>query len=666
MAPGDSSLVEDRPARRERPWLYPYNRRLRHLQGISLRNLTLSAEQNRPRGLTVDDEVVPSSFKSPGKTLAVREQITLTHSRSSDNLRPIPELDGINEVKDKGKGKVDAVEDGSPSPKATRPISARMRRRSTLEWVSATPQMRQKKLEDIISARIADVFFALHADGLEEPIYVSEIMEKVMNADFRFFDLKDCGPYVTRMTDLTIRLWAKSEGMVAWQYLMEMKVNLRSLQFIGRSMAKFRQPLPQNCILFHMKDGIYTSFTEMPTVDPPFMSSTAPQRPLANSQVLPTSSYDALMRLSNLDDCIQDALQTRAKLEAEINQILTDNQEAIDTVRDVAVQKYKCKKVEDAVTIELRRLAAAVRKRSELQDRLTQRKEDMRKGRENMIEGTENMSTETDIVEQMKRQLQQTNEEMQGQRRRICEDLLKIYPIEPIPGKALAFTIRGLSLPNAEGQDFEVADEEVIAAALGHVALVVDRLQYYLGIPLPYPITPQGSTSLIEDTISMTSGSRIYPLFIKGSIKYRFEYGVFCLNKDIEILSNHIGLRVQDLRQTLPNLKYLLYVATAGKGEVPARKAGGIRGFLRGDGGSALSSRRGSSESDVSSIADMGKQNGKQIMGPPPLKKILANGSSGLMEQEIVKAKGFSLGYGGKKGANSHAAFRESRLRDAS
>lgn len=593
----------------------------------------------------------------------MREQKTLTHSRSTDNLRPIQEVDGTQE-ENKGKGRAEAVEYGSPTPKATRPNPSRLRRRSTLEWVSATPQMRQKKLEDIITARMADVFFAVHVDGEEEPIYISEVMEKVMNADFRFFDLKDWGPFVTRLTDFTIKLWAKSEGMVAWQYLVEMNVNLRSLQFIGKSMANFRQPLPQNCILFHMKDGIYTSLTDMPTADPPSMSLTAPQRPLANSQVLPTSSYDALMRLSNLDDCIQDALQTRAKLEAQINQILTDNQEAISTVRDVGAQQHSCKKVEEAVATETKRLAAATRKRADLQDHLAQRKEYMRKGREEMIEGTENMSTESEIVEQMKQQLQQTNEEMQGQRRRICEDLLRIYPIEPIPGKALAFTIRGLSLPNSEGQDFEVADEESIAAALGHVALVVDRLQYYLSIPLPYPITPKGSTSLIEDSISMTSGSRIYPLFMKGSIKYRFEYGVFCLNKDIEILSNHIGLRVQDLRQTLPNLKYLLYVATAGKGEVPARKAGGIRGFLRGDGGSALSSRRGSDESDVSSLAD----NGKQIMGPPPPHKkiVRENGSPSLMGQGIVKAKGMGLGYGGRSVGNRSMPYRESRLREGS
>lgn len=81
---------------------------------------------------------------------------------------------------------------------------------------------------------------------------------------------------------------------------------------------------------------------------------------------------------------------------------------------------------------------------------------------------------------------------------------------------------------------------------------------------------------------------------MKGVVRYRFEYGVFLLNKNIEILSNALGLRPIDIRQTLPNLKYLLYVATAGKGELPARKAGGIKGLLRQDG---ISSRKGSMDS---------------------------------------------------------------------
>jgi hypothetical protein len=69
---------------------------------------------------------------------------------------------------------------------------------------------------------------------------------------------------------------------------------------------------------------------------------------------------------------------------------------------------------------------------------------------------------------------------------------------------------------------------------------------------------------------------------------------VFLLNKDIEALMARAGLKVLDIRHTLPNLMYLLYVLAAGKGELPARKAGGIRGLVV---GSHEGSRRGSDAS---------------------------------------------------------------------
>ena len=45
------------------------------------------------------------------------------------------------------------------------------------------------------------------------------------------------------------------------------------------------------------------------------------------------------------------------------------------------------------------------------------------------------------------------------------------------------------------------------------------------------------------------------------------------------------GLRVVDIRETLPNLKYLVYVCCAGEQEVPERKRGGVRGLWAGNGG---------------------------------------------------------------------------------
>lgn len=156
----------------------------------------------------------------------------------------------------------------------------------------------------------------------------------------------------------------------------------------------------------------------------------------------------------------------------------------------------------------------------------------------------------------------------------------------------MSFTIRELYLPNSE---FEDENEGGVSAALGFVSHAVQLTTNYLSIPLPYPLFHQSSTSTVEDPLAIMAGSRLYPLFPKYSVPFRFDYGVFLLNKDIETLMASVGLKTLDIRHTLPNLKYLFYVLTAGRGDVPARKAGGIKGLLGGR-LSARSSRRGSEE----------------------------------------------------------------------
>jgi hypothetical protein len=632
------------------------NRRLRHLHGISIRNLALSQTKTRPRGNTVDDAALPTALRSPAKVLAQQERLQLEHSRSITDFKAIAASEHGSITKAKDKDKPDAQSDVAPGKG---PPLRRLRRRSTLDWQNASSQYRQKKLEDVVSANMAHVFFSLHVPAHEEPVYVSEVIEKTMNPDFRFFDLDEAGPSVSRLEDLTVKVWAKREGARDYQYLVEMQLNLRSLQFIGKTIEGFPQPLPQNCILFHMKDGIYTSFLDNFTGEPSVPVS-PPPRTMSIPQVLPTSSYDALMRLSTLDECVQDALATRAKLEEEINLILEANAEPIRTVREVSLRSNALSNINDAVATERKRLAAARRRRDDLQFRLKQRKDYIASGYRFIRDGEADTNALVSEIKATKEQLSLVTEETLGQRRRICEDLQKIYPIIPLPNKTLHFSIRDLPLPNSV---FDDASDETTSAALGHVSLILDRLQYYLSVPLPYPVTVRGSTSTISDPISEVAGGqgkggRLYPLFGGRGARFRFEFGVFLFNKDIELLSERLGLRVLDLRQTLPNLKYLLYVATAGKGEIPARKAGGIRGFLRGGGvgGSAISSRRESMDSEGSSVGGAATGEGKGLMLPPP--KPTA-GSVGLNGSAIGNGN-LKLGYG------QMPLGRGSKLRDVS
>ncbi|KAL8680391.1 MAG: hypothetical protein Q9186_003420 [Xanthomendoza sp. 1 TL-2023] len=555
---------------RDRPWLLPSNRKLRHLEGISLRNLSLSRPSTQAQeAKTADDESLPNSFISPTKALALREK-RLEHSRSSSDLRtPPPGRKNLHSS--------NGSETSDNSPRKARPLTGKMRRRSTLNWANAPPQVRQKKLEDVASSKMADTWFSLHCEGITEPVYVSEMVEKAMNFDFRFFDLNTYGPWVTRRDDLIIKFWARTEPLQQYALILELQVHFRSLQFIGKSLENFHHPLPPNCVVLHLSDGIYTSFTDMP-LDEPVLSLSRDSKSAQNTR--PTSTFDELMRLSNLDDCIQDALTTRGRVTSQINSILEKQKEDRELIQSAAQAQDTWASTKRAVSTAQRQIRAAQARRTQLQASLEARRDAIRSGthsekqlRSQLGSARSNLTTHVSLHKE-------TQTGITCQTRRICEDLLEIYPVEAIPRKSLAFTIRDLPLPNATSPS---SDAGTTAAALGWVAHATYLLSLYLSVHLPYPITPFGSSSSIYDPIStslQSEAARTFPLNPKGAVTYRFEYGLFLLNSDIELLMSKQGIRIVDLRHTLPNLKYLLTVLASTKDQ-PVEGKGGRSGLER-------------------------------------------------------------------------------------
>ncbi|KAF7910905.1 uncharacterized protein EAF01_002414 [Botrytis porri] len=519
-----------------RPLILPQNRKLRHLQGIYVRNLTLS----RPRGKTIDDAGLN---KSPQKLEALRRESQLHHAQSSGDLRP----------------------------------SARTRRSSS-NWVGASPSIRQKKLEDVRDSRMADSFFTLHCEGQNDPIYISEVVEKAMNPTFRSFELSSFGPATTRLDTVIVKIWVKRQDFVP---LIEEEVNLQSLQFLGRLENR---PFPPNSIIFQLVDGIYT-------ID----LTSKPPRPRP-SIALPTSSYNALMRLSNLNESIQDALATREQLTSQINDILTNN---TSPSTYIPVAKESLALAKRYVTTSRKLLHHSQARQHDLKTSISLRRAAISSGYAVQSAAEADVQNAQEHLNNSRTLLTNTKSLIRDHRRRLCEELIEIYPIEPT-SHPLLFTICGLPLPNTTDDDnISSADEDVVAAALGYVAQLVNHLQYYLGVPLPYPITPHASRSLIHDPISLVQDrQRIFPLYPQSVIRFRFDWGVFLLNKNIEALAESQGLRVLDIRQTVPNLKYLLYVCSAGSEELPERKRGGVKGLLIGGSGTIRGgSRRGSEDS---------------------------------------------------------------------
>ncbi|KAI1424499.1 UV radiation resistance-associated protein [Xylaria sp. FL1777] len=533
------------------------NRRLRHLHGIYIRNLSFT----KPHGRASDD--LDADLHS-NKPQDAQRQHQLHHARSSESLRP---------------------------------RSSARRRSTTL--ANATPVTRHKQLEYTVESRAADVFFSLHCDGEDDPVYISEVGQRSMNFNFRFFDLSSADPCVSRSSEVKIRVWAKRR--TSWSLLLSQDIDLRSLHYLG---SLRNHHYPPNCIIFHLADGMYSLDLASKRPEP---KQTSP---------LPSSSYNALMKLSNLNNSIQDALTTREVLTAQINSLL----ESIPD--DPVPQAQESAHIASTyLSTQKRALRTAQTRRDDLKTSIQARRESIKEGHSAQSRAADHVEHAQSKLPASQGLVLSTRESIHGQRRRICEDLAHIFPITPNPsGAPLSFSICGVPLPNTDYDPTSSSStEDTLSAALGYVAQLTYALQFYLGVPLPYPVTTFGSRSSIRDDISLLpDAQRDFPLFLRGgaTAQYRFDYGWFLLNKDIEALCVSAGLKIVDIRHTLPNLKYLLYVCSAGSDEVPERKRGGIRGLWAGrmkgrvgmgsslasiddSASSAGGSRRGSMDSEI-------------------------------------------------------------------
>lgn len=383
-------------------------------------------------------------------------------------------------------------------------------------------------------------------------------------------------------------------------------IDLRKLNFIGTLLDR---RFPPNALIIHLEDGAYSFDFPTRIADP------------RSALPITTSSYNALMKLANLENSIDDAIETQRLLMREINEII--DQSPIDESGAAGEEML----LADKYVVTQRRINLQTEKRrDELRASLASRRDAIARGREAQLKGEQDIEASREKLRESNALVEAMDADIRGQRRRICSELADIFPITPIPNAPpLSFQICNVPLTNSiyDSATARTLNEDILSAGLGFVALVTSHLRFYLSHPLPYAITHYGSQSFIKDDISHLEnkqvGRRDFPLFLprggSTSGQWRFEYGWFLLNKDIEALCASQGLRVVDIRHTLANLKFLLYVCSAGRDEMPERKKGGVRGLWAGHlknrtsaippglddketTGSASSSRPGSADSE--------------------------------------------------------------------
>ncbi|PHH85132.1 hypothetical protein CDD83_845 [Cordyceps sp. RAO-2017] len=318
-----SSLSEPR-----RPRLLAQNRKLRHLKGISLRNLSFAPASRQ----SADDAAIDTS---PSKLDALRRSGSLHASRSSDSLR------------------AEKRRQRQPPPRRTS---------LSLGPMHASPASRQKRLETLVNGSVGDAFFSLHLGRDAEPVYVSETRHRSANFNFQFFDLAARGPSVSRCCSLTVRVWSRRPNQSDWVFVLEELVDLRRLNFMG---TLDDRRFPPNALILHLEDGAY--------------SFDAPTRAAEPKQAPPsaTSSYNSLMKLANLESSVQDALDTQDHLMAQINSMLAQcPPDATEAAREEVARADKY------VAMQRRANRLAEKRRDELRASLSSRRAAIVEGRQ--------------------------------------------------------------------------------------------------------------------------------------------------------------------------------------------------------------------------------------------------------------------------------------------
>src|SRR5438045_6553173 len=132
------------------------------------------------------------------------------------------------------------------------------------------------------------------------------------------------------------------------------------------------------------------------------------------------------MRLSRLDDTIQNAWATRQAIATQINEILREK-----PVDDSSKMQEEAALASKYLAAERKLLKQSLKKCSELKQSLAARKQAIERGQKAQAIAQVDVNSAIDRLQQSCKLLQATKEDIHGQRRRICEELLHIFPIEP-------------------------------------------------------------------------------------------------------------------------------------------------------------------------------------------------------------------------------------------
>ncbi|KAH8547948.1 hypothetical protein BGW37DRAFT_508512 [Umbelopsis sp. PMI_123] len=526
---------------------------------------------------------------------------------------------------------------------------------------------------------LLDSYFTLHLSVNDPPFYTSEIVANSINPTFRTFDtIGQSDICDNRKNEVVIRLWSRNSvpesASIArdsdtrgdhhhqlsyhrelkqpkdadnFRLMLEWEITLDGLTYLSCNLTNLPNPFPQNSIIIELTDGFYT----LPDIVHEVLGADGDDRTNMDKllAIKPKPSYTCnhILKLNTLYECILDTQRSSADVRNNIESVLLVEKDRFYMARQKSEKENRVqskKRLIEGVKLEQNEVKSKIELiRKHIQERekeLGNAKESLDTGREYLEEGERNL-------ERNKEMHKKTLAGLTTRRKELIADMFSIYPIDQDYNDPQLYHIRGMPLPNSVYTGY---DDEVIATALGYTGHLVNMLAYYLAIPLRYPITPMGSRASVKDPISILQGSRHFPLYAKGVDRYRFEYGVFLLNKNIEQLVNAHGLIVMDLRHTLPNIHYLIQaVLTTSVSTTPSSMSVlSISSYARIDG------PRSAKHSPVTNLSALTPFTNHRVSTP-------VDSQNPPIEETFSKANGSVRGKARRSGSN----FRVSRAKDS-
>ncbi|KAG0231559.1 hypothetical protein BGW41_002162 [Actinomortierella wolfii] len=119
---------------------------------------------------------------------------------------------------------------------------------------------------------------------------------------------------------LVIRMWTRSQEATEFCPLLEWRMELCCLRYIGQELRDIPGSFPDNTIILGLEDGFYTAPDDDDMPEHPHLAPPPIFDPLDRLQysVKRSYNYESVMRLNNLHECIADTEESRDEIKQNI------------------------------------------------------------------------------------------------------------------------------------------------------------------------------------------------------------------------------------------------------------------------------------------------------------------------------------------------------------